>query len=549
MAKGSLTGDNAPGRRGGFVKNWQRYGLLLTLATLACLAWNPAFAKTPLRDKPPLPAVEGCAQKVWREATDNPWFYGEAGDPIVPQPDSEWLVVHVHHDPALDDAATGELPPSIAGVNAFLKGQFNDLIYDPGLDPDMVMYRLRNPENSSVIAGALAGLRAVHAVRPAYTIGDANVALLNEIEIRWKSQASEQEQATLLQKAGAIPLTGETGRVQRVRIDPCRASVWATANLLHEDLLVVSASPAFTKIEPPVRATFAIGLNGATIGAPVPFSLDIHFSKRMRIEPATIANLNLCPPEMSRHLCRVEYDQPLSAVDVTTSPIRLEGRLFLYGTGEFTLPEVPVYYRQNAAEESELGITRTPAVPIRIASVIPQAPGRYQLQVAGVQPVPDVAVADLKVRKILGISVLAIGAGLFLACLVGLRRLAIPATLSTPATGLPDGRERHAGILRGFLSEPRETPGSADLAAFGHAFRGYLGAQCGVPAETMGGGAGVFYATLRDRLPAAVRPRVQESLALLEAGLSRGQFGAEEIERIFASVRDVLHHYESHASR
>jgi hypothetical protein len=300
-----------------------------------------------------------------------------------------------------------------------------------------------------------------------------------------------------------------------------------------------------TKIEPPVRATFTVGVNGTTIGAPLPFSLEILFSKRIRIEPATIANLNLCPPELSRQLCKVGYAPPLSAVDVTTSPIRLEGHLYLYGTGEFTLPEVPVYYRQSAAEESELVIIRTPPVPVRIASMIPQAPGRYQLKVAGVEELPTIAGADLKIRKIFGISVLAIGAVLFLACLVGLRRMAIPATVATPAARVPDVMEQHANVLRRILSAQRDTFGSDEIATFGHALWGYLGARCELPADSMGGGAGVFSATLRDRLPVEIRPRVNELLELLETGLSRGQLRQDETERMFESVRVVLQYYES----
>jgi hypothetical protein len=549
MERGSQRENLGLGGGGGFARRLKRRGFLLTLALLVCLTSGAAFARALPKDKASAPGTESCAQNVWRDATDKPWFYSEAGNLVVPQVNYEWLVVHFYHDPAAEVVATDELPPAVLSVSKLLKEQLADLIYDPALDPDMCMYRLRNPENSSVVAGSVARLPAVHAVRPAYTIGDANVALLNEIDIRWKTQTSEQEKASLLKKASVTPLAEDAGRKQRVRIDPCRSSVWATANLIHEDLHVVSASPALAKIEPPVRATFTVGVNGTTIGAPLPFSLQILFSKRMRIEPATIANLNLCPPEISRQLCKVEYDQPLSAVDVTSSPIRLEGRLYLYGTGEFTLPEVPVYYRQGTSEEAELVITRTPAVPVRIAAVIPQAKGRYQLKVAGVQPLPEIAVADLKTRKIFGISVLAIGAVLFLSCLVVLRRMAIPETVSTPAASIPDVMEKHASVLRRILSAQRDALGSAEIAAFGHAFRGYLGARCGVTAESMGGGAEVFYATLRDRLPVELRPCVQELLESFEAGLSRGQFSAEGIERIFASVRDVLDYYESHESR
>jgi len=549
MARGSLKDNVGLGGGGRFAKNLKQCRLLLTLAVLVCLTWDTAFAGPPPRDKSPAPDTGGCAQQVWRDATDKPWFYNEAGDLVVPQVNYEWLVVHFHRDPAAEAVATDELPPAVLSVSKLLKEQLADLIYDPGLDPDMCMCRLRNAENSSVIAGAVARLPAVHAVRPAYTVGDANFALLNEIEIRWKTQTSEQEKADLLKKAGVTPLAEEGGRKQRVRIEPCRASVWATANLIHEDLHVVSASPALAKIEPPVRATFSVGVNGTTIGAPLPFSLEIHFSQRTRLEPATIANLNLCPTELSRQLCKIEYDQPLSAVDVTKSPIRLEGHLYVYGTGEFTLPEVPIYYRQSDADDAELNILRTPPVPVRIATMIPQAPGQYQLKVAGVQKLPDIAVPDLKIRKIFGISLLAIGAGLFLSCLVGLRRMAISATLATPAASVPDVMEKHADVLRRILSMQQDALDNAEIAAFGHAFRAYLGARCDVPAESMGGGAVVFFATLRDRLPAALRPCVQEFLESFEAGLSRGQFRSEEIDRMLASVRDVLHYYESHVSR
>jgi hypothetical protein len=196
-----------------------------------------------------------------------------------------------------------------------------------------------------------------------------------------------------------------------------------------------------------------------------------------------------------------------------------------------------------------MNIIRTPPVPVRIATMIPQAPGQYQLKVAGVQKLPEIAVPDLKNRKVFGVSLLAIGAGLFLSCLVVLRRLAISATLATPEASVPDVMEKHADVLHRILSVQRDTLDSAEIAAFGHAFRAYLGARCDVPAESMGGGAEVFFATLRDRLPASMRPCVQELLETFEAGLSRGQFRTEEIDRMLALVRDVLDHYVSHVSR
>ncbi len=520
--------------------------ILIILVASAALAGGAVFAGDEAKGS--IRGSGGCAQEVWQSATDNPWFYNEAGDLVVPQVNYEWLVVHFNQDPSVEETVTGELPPAILRINALFKDQLVDLIYEPDLAPEAGMYRIRNQASSGLIAAEMARVEAgrlVRSVRPAYTIGDTNFALLDEIEIRWKTQVNEQMKTALLAKAGVTPLAEDAGRKQRVRIDPCRASVWETANLLHEDLHVISASPVLTKIEPPVRATFTVGINGTTIGAPVPFSLEIRFSKRMRIEPSTIANLDLCPQELSKNLFKAEYARPLSSVDVNISPIRIEGHLYLYGTGEFVLPEVPVYYKQAGNEEAELAMTRTPEIPMRVASVIPESPGRYQLKVAEVQALPEIRAEDLNSRKLLALAVAVIGAALLVLCLVGLRRMATAGGISLPVERVPDVAEEYASTLRGVLSEAGGVLDGAEMAAFGYACRAYLGAKCGVPAESMGGGAGVFYATLQEHLPMEMRPRVCELLELLETGLSRGQLRQDEVARVFESARVVLQHYES----
>jgi len=548
MARGSLNRQSCQisGGKGALLR------ILILLAVSVCLAGSAVFAGGETPSGGSTRESGGCAREVWRNATDNPWFYSEAGDLVIPQVNYEWLVVHFAQDPSAEEITAEELPPALLTINAQFKEQFVDLIYAPDLDPDVCMYRIRNPENSGLIAAEMARSTAgglVRSVRPAYAIGDANFALLDEIEIRWKTQVGEEEKAALLAKAGVTPLTEDAGRKQRVRVDPCRASVWETANLLHEDLQVMSASPVLTKIEPPVRAAFTVGTNGTTIGAPVPFTLEISFSRRMRIEPSTIANLNLGPQELSRNLFKVEYDRPLSSVDVNISPIRVDGNLYLYGTGEFLLPEVPVYYKQNGNEEAELAIIRTPEIPMRIASVIPESPGRYQLKVAAVRELPDLRAEDLNGRKLRALSIVVLGAALLVLCLTGFRRMRAPRGITLPEERAPDVAGKYASTLHGLLNATSGNFDSAAMAAFGHAFRAYLGAKCGVSAESMGGGAGVFCATLQDHLPVEMRVRVGELLELLETGLSRGQLRQDEVDQLFESARAVLQYYESNVAR
>jgi hypothetical protein len=525
---------------------------LLLLAALIGLAGSPVAAWAGSPDPQVGKVPEGCAREIWRNATDHVWFYDATGALVIPRIDDQWLVVHFREDPVAGDESDAELPPAISRLAARFQKEIVDIVYDPVLDPQLGMFRLRNPDNIGRIAADMAraeGGRLVHHLRPAYVIGATSYALLDAIEIRWKTQAGAKEKAALLSRAGVLAEEATEGDLQRVRSNPCRTSTWATANLLHEDLHVISATPVLAKIEPPVRAALQVGINGATVGAPVPFALEIAFSERVRIEPSTIANLNLCPLELYRNLFRVEYDRPLSSVDVTVSPIRVEGSLYLYGTGEFVLPEVPVYYRQAGADAAELVMIRTPEVPIRIAAVIPEAAGRYQLKVAESKEQGLVAQERAPAgRQRLALGFMALGAALLVACLVGLgRRSSAARAPLTPAAGAATGVE-HAAVLRELLTAGRTPLGDAEIAAFGRAFRGYLGARCQLPAATLGGGAGVFAATVSPHLPPEIRAAVREVLELLDQRLACGELRQDELDRLFEQARSVLRQFDNNGS-
>jgi hypothetical protein len=555
MATGSLIEQCRPSCRVDAGRCGSRGTLLRILIALVIslgLAGSAVYARAGSPDPEVANIPVNCAREAWQNATDHVWFYDAAGGLVIPRVNYAWLVVHFREDPSAEEETDAELPPAIHRLTTLFQKEIVDVVYDPALNPQLCMYRLRNPEKSGLVAAEMAraeGGRLVHHLRPAYDIGDTAFALLDEIDIRWKTQASARDKVALLGKAGVIADEEAADGYQRVRSDPCRISTWATANLLHEDLQVVAAAPVLAKIEPPVRAEFRVGINGATVGAPVPFVLEIVFSERIRIEPSTIANLNLCPLELYRNLFRVEYARPLSSVDVTKSPIRIEGSLYLYGTGEFAFPEVPVYYQQAGAEATELVMLRTPEVPIRIASVIPEAAGRYQLKVADVKADGlEVQGGDLRGSKRLVLGLSALGAALLVACLIGLRRLSSAARAPlTPEPGADAGVE-HAVALRGFLTAGRDTLDDAEIAAFGRAFRGYLGARCQLPAESLGGGAAVFFAAASHGLPPDIRAAVHDVLELIDNRLSRGELRQDEIERMFELARSVLRRFENNGS-
>lgn len=515
------------------------FSLTLAFFVVDGVAPNTAGAT----DKVTSVAPQNCTRDVWRNATDNVWFYNQRGEFVLPEVNHEWLVVHFREGALKKSGSDGGPPPSIVQFNEQFKERIIDFFYDPALYPDLCIYHIVKPENSGFLASAMAevaGGTLVRHIRPAYTVEEVDFALFDEIEIRWKTQTRMEEKKALLKKIPAISITDDSGPETRIRIDPCRISVWKAANLLAEDLHVVSAWPILVKIEPPVRADFSVGINGATVGSPIPFSLEIGFSDRIRIEPSTLANLDLRPRGLYRNLFKIEFDKPLSSEEVTTSPVRIRGNLYLYGSGEFTLPDVPVYYRDAGVGKENVRVIRTPEIPIRIASRIPQAPGEYRLIVAEAESMTEFRETDLRSRKYSALASAGAGIVLLLGSVVGFRHLSSLHTEFMSGKGESDAGIKSANRFRNFLGSDPERIEAADFAAFGRAFRVWIGEICGLPADALGGGADVFFSTVRDRLPPEIHSDVYTLLEGIEARLTHGESQQEEARQLVKLGRSIL---------
>lgn len=513
--------------------------LIFALFVADGAASNPARATgkvTPV-------APQNCARDVWRNATDNVWFYNQRGESVLPEVNHGWLVVHFRKDALKKSGSDGGPPPAIVQFNYQFKERIIDFVYDSVLDPNLCIYRIVRPENSGLLASAMAevaGGTLVRYIRPAYTVEEVDFALFDEIGIRWKTQTTMEEKKALLTKIPTISITYDSGQENRIRIDPCRISVWEAANLLAEDLHVVSAWPILVKIEPPVRADFSVGINGATVGSPIPFSLEIAFSDHIRIEPSTLANLDLRPRSLYRNLFRIEFDKPLSSEEVTTSPVLIRGNLYLYGSGEFILPDVPVYYRDASVEKKNVRVIRTPEIPIRIASRIPRAPGKYRLIVAEPESIAESRETDLRGRKYSALGSAAAGIVLILGSVVGFRYLPSSRIESMSVKGESDAGSKSRSRFRKFLGSDPERIEAAELAAFGRAFRVWIGEICGLPEDALGGGAKVFFGTVRDCLPPEIHSEVYTLLEGIEASLTHGESQQEEVRQLVELGRSIL---------
>jgi len=170
---------------------------------------------------------------------------------------------------------------------------------------------------------------------------------------------------------------------------------------------------------------------------------------------------------------------------------------------------VPVYYKQNVMTKRNWPLQNS-RDPHKGCLGDPEAPGRYQLKVAGVQTLPEIRSR----------SSMAASSSRFQSLAQALRCWSLPGR--SPAH---DGSRRHtlargkgadvagkyASILHVILSATGGSLDSAGIGAFGHAIRPTWEQSAGA-GGVHGWRAGIFYATLEDRLPADMRSRVCELL-------------------------------------
>lgn len=513
---------------------------VLGYCLLGATTWSLAAATDNSADDPP----GRCAAEVWRAYSGDVWFYDAAGTPVVPQLDTTWLIVHFSDQVPLGATDDGLLPPAMARFNEIHRENIIRFIYDPTRDPRTGIYHVRDGAARELLNGVTSAPESESQVRylyPALVVDGARKYFRDEVRVQWKTMADEAERRKLLDAIGGtlVPSAVDDG-AERVTIDPCVTAVWQAANLLAEDIHVVSARPLLADIETPVAVALSVGMHGGTIGSAIPFSLKITFAERIALEPSTIANLNLRPRGLFRDLFTVEFDRPLSTVDLNQSPIHLTGHLYLYAPGDYALPEVPVYFRDSTAVEATLHVVKSQPVGLRIASMIPDVPGDYRLQVPDgtipLQPLgagSQVGASGPMATMALGLFGLLLAAGGYWAlCRRGRQD-------GDPARGEEQPDNARARLIR-FVEQGQAPMGTAELAAFGRALRDYLGEVCGLPKDALGGSLPVFFGALEPLLPAPARSPVYAWFELAETDLARGEVQPDTPARCCTLARQIL---------
>jgi hypothetical protein len=518
-------------------------------------------------------ARRACFERVWSDYQNDVWFYGEDGRRVLPRPDLKWLVVRladggpapagsavespapVPADTSITPAApentapettdsgpdiAGEAqaidsptvePPSFDTLNERYGEYFSHILYDPLRAPSTAAYRLRRDLSQEAYQSLLTRLqqdRMVRYAHPAWNIGDRLFAPLEQIEIIWKTASDARRRQALLQAVAATADgDGPVSSRQQVTIDPCWQSVWESANLLAEDILVEQARPLLMPLVPPVGVRFSLGMNGATPGTPIPFVLEIRFTERIKIESSTIANLNLKPSGIFHNLYDISYDAPLSAIDLNHSPIRITGKLRIYATGEYSIPGIPVYYIDSRAPQSQVQLIKTVEEPVRIAAMIPESTEGFDLQVAAAGPLTVPGPRRATTSLSLQITLLAVG--LLLSGLAAVAtwwwRKNIKEADIQPENHVLNQLQTDVDNA---IAAVRQHGSRDALAGLGVALKAYLAEFSGIAMDRQGGSHVSFLRRIEATLPASARQAASEVLACIDHSLAQETAGIPE---------------------
>ncbi len=504
-------------------------------------------------------ASEACARAA-AFSFDSVWFYRD-GTRVVPEIGTNWLTVvfdprsipdgdSFEFSAAPDDAAASGGASEISDpagdfikkkARAMVKAnrRLSEYLYDPNLAEGACFLRMRNglkPQEIRQLVSRLSRDGAVAYVHPTVIINGKTYAYFNAFDLKWKTGTSEAQRQSLLRASHAM-LDENDPLATRHTVDVARIPFFKAFNLLAEDIRVLRATPRLVEVKPSISAKLALFMSGGNIGDSIPFTLTIAFSELVKIDPSSIATLNLRPPELQKELFDCTFDPYDYASSVSKSPIVITGRMAVYAPGEFSLPPVKISYSCPSCPDSSVRTIETEPVLYRVSSIIPKAKSENRL-IVPTDPVAYVSSHDALRRQSLHYLWFA------MLCFAGLVPCALWAFRLRPRVtaerNLLEERKRAlqlAGRLRVLLLETPADPHWSYLGEVGGLLREYLLLLYGIDAKYRGGSGRRFMETIAEHLPPECCGSLRRILSDIDDSVALESENYQDIGRL---QRDIL---------
>ncbi len=507
--------------------------------------------------------ADSASEAVARAAAfsfDSVWFYRD-GTRVVPEIGTSWLTVVF--DPRsipegdsfeasaapVDAAASGDTSEISDPAGAFIKKKaramvkanrrLSEYLYDPNLAEDACFLRMRNGLKLQEIRELINRLSrdgAVAYVHPTVIISGKTYAYFNAFDLKWKTGTSEAQRQSLLRASHAM-LDENDPLGTRHTVNVARIPFFKAFNLLAEDIRILRATPRLVEVKPSISAKLALFMSGGNIGDSIPFTLTIAFSELVKIDPSSIATLNLRPPELQQELFDCTFDPYDYAASVSKSPIVITGRMAVYAPGEFSLPPVKISYSCPSCPDSSVRTIETEPVPYRVSSIIPKAKSENRL-IVPTDPVAHAFRHDELRRQSLRSFWFA------MLCFAGLVPCALWAFRLRPKVtaerNLKEERKKAllvAGRLRVLLLDTPADPHWSYLGEAGGLLREYLLLLYGIDAKYRGGSGRRFMETIEEHLPPECCGPLRRILSAIDDSVALESEKYQDIENL---QRDML---------
>jgi hypothetical protein len=417
--------------------------------------------------------------------------------------------------------------------------QVVDFFYDANLAEGACFLKLRPGLERGGIQFLIAQLNADNAVayaQPTLRIKGKTYAFFNAFTLEWKSGVSP-EQKNLIMNQAAVTYDHQEF-VYRVNL--FQIPFFNALNLLAEDLRVLHATPLLVQVTPSMLAELTLAISGCTMGDKIPFSLKVVFSDRIRLDPGSIATINLKPAEIQKELFDVHFD-PYNNVDMAAkSPLFITGWMRFYAPGDFLVPPVTIRYTCSDCSGNQVRSINTKEQHFRVSSLIPAKESENKLLVPADLLIPQDKTAQYHGKALNRLMRALLSFAVALGCLGWLIAWRHRKMREKERLRGKSKEEMIAEDIRRLLQEDPQEPHWSYVARLTRLVRDYVTARFQIKTAPTGGSGKVFFGAVGRGVPEQFAPILQRVLSQADEVVALELHSFSEMENYRAEVRKLI---------